>query len=346
MKEIERLHLWFEENKRDFPWRQDRSPYKVWVSEVMLQQTRASVVIAYFNRWMELFPTIQKLAEASSESVMKAWEGLGYYSRARQLHEGAKDICSRFEGYIPDSRHDLASIRGIGPYTMGAILSFGFSQRAPAVDGNVIRVLTRYFLIEENISRSSVRKLLEQKAEGFLDLKEPWVSAEALIELGATICSKKPYCMACPLQPSCLGFAAKKAEALPIKNSPPETVLLSRMVAVIEHEGSFLVKKGEMGKVMAGLYEFPYFEMGKERWSSADSARAVKKFLGARVEFIRHLGQVQHTFTRYKAELFPAWFKIREKICLEGWEWVSIERFSQIPFSSGHRQIVQQIISG
>lgn len=344
VKEIGKLHLWFEENKRSFPWREERTPYKVWVSEVMLQQTRASVVIAYFNRWMELFPTIQKLAEACSDSVMKAWEGLGYYSRARQLHEGAKDICFRFGGKIPSCREDLASIRGIGPYTMGAILSFGFSQRAPAVDGNVMRVLSRYFLIEENISRAPVRRLLEKKAEELLDVKEPWISAEALIELGATVCSRSPQCMECPLRSGCLGFSSKKAEALPVKNSPPETIYLFRRVVIIEFEGSFLVKKEEIGKVMAGLYEFPYFEMEENREGSLGLVREVKKNLGIKTEFVRHLGVVKHTFTRYKAKLYPAWVRAAEKKSLEGWQWISREKLPGLSFSSGHRKIMQKII--
>lgn len=345
MREIERLHFWFEKNKREFPWREERTPYKVWISEVMLQQTRASVVVAYFNRWMELFPNVQKLAEASSESVMKAWEGLGYYSRARRLHAGAKEICSRFGGQIPSDKEELFSIEGLGPYTVGAILSFGFCKRAPAVDGNVIRVLSRYFLIEENISKTSTRKLLEQKAEEFLDAQAPWVSAEALIELGATLCQPKPRCEECPLKRGCLALKEKKAELLPIKSIAPETTFLSRMVAVIQSEDSFLVKKEAEGKVMAGLYEFPYFDMGKEIWSSTDLIQKVRNLLGCKSQWVRNLASVKHTFTRYQAQLYPVWLHVEQKAAIEGWEWISVGNFSQIPFSSGHRKIVQNIIS-
>lgn len=344
VKEIEKLHLWFEENKRDFPWRQERTPYKVWISEVMLQQTRASVVVPYFIRWMEIFPDVEKLAQASLEQVMKVWEGLGYYSRARRLHEGAREICSRFSGCIPSSREDLHSIQGLGSYTVGAILSFGFSQRAPAVDGNVMRVLSRYFLIEENISKASVRKLLDKRAEEFLDLDKPWVSSEALIELGATICSLKPSCYECPLKTGCLAFKENKMDLLPIKNSNPEPTFLYRRVAIIEANGFFLIKKETEGKVMAGLYEFPYFEMKKSSLDSLESLREIENFLKCKPHPVRTLSRIKHTFTRYKVELYPIWFRLDFKKVIDGWEWISFDRFSQIPFSSGHKKIMEKIL--
>jgi A/G-specific adenine glycosylase len=263
MNEIEKLHLWFEENKREFPWREERTPYRVWVSEVMLQQTRASVVIPYFIRWMKLFPDIKSLAQASLSTVIKSWEGLGYYSRARRLHEGAKDIYHRFKGTLPSCPDQLRSIKGLGPYTIGAILNFGFHKKAPAIDGNVIRVLSRYFSIEENVGRASTKRLLEQKVNIWLENSAPWVTSEALIELGATICLPKPQCSICPIHSDCLGFSSGKASMLPIKTSSPEIIDLYRMVAVIESDGFFLVKKAEPGKVMADLYEFPYFEIKK-----------------------------------------------------------------------------------
>jgi A/G-specific adenine glycosylase len=210
------LNSWFLENRRELPWRIDPTPYRVWISEVMLQQTRASVVIPYFERWMTLFPDVAALAAAPIERVIKTWEGLGYYSRARNLHRGAQQMVESFGGEVPSDREALMSIKGLGPYTIGAILSFGFQKRAAAVDGNVTRVLARYFSIEENVGRQSVKRLIGEKAEAILDEREPWVTAEALIELGATVCTPKPFCELCPLQKSCLG--KDKAESLPIKH--------------------------------------------------------------------------------------------------------------------------------
>lgn len=330
---MKELHHWFERNRRDFPWRREKTPYRVWISEVMLQQTRAAAVVPYFERWMELFPDVKTLAEARLEEVIKAWEGLGYYSRARNLHAGAKEIVEKFGGKIPDGKEALESIRGLGPYTVGAILSFGFQKRAAAVDGNVVRVLSRYFLIEENVSKAAVKRRIQKRAEEFLDEREPWVTAEALIELGATHCAPRPRCEGCPLQSGCKAFREKKAEALPIKNQEAKTVELKRVVFWIEAEGKVLVRKGEAGRVMADLYEFPYVEgeregvcLGFKKW------RAVKR-----------LSEISHTFTRFKAHLKPLMVKAEMRE-VSGYVWVEKERLGELPFSSGHRKILKVAI--
>lgn len=333
---MKELHSWFQKNKRQLPWRESPTPYKVWISEVMLQQTRASVVIPYFEKWLEIFPDVFALAEAPIEKVIKVWEGLGYYSRARNLHLGAKEIVERFSGKIPSTREELATIRGLGPYTIGAILSFGFRKRAAAVDGNVLRVLSRYFCIEENVCKTPVRKMIQEKAEALLDRDEPWVTVEALIELGATVCRPKPDCHACPLREGCLG--KEKAELLPIKNEEQKTTRLKRAVFLIEADGKILVKKGEAGKVMADLYEFPFFEMDNV-WTREKMVSAVKK-LGVNAKIVKKLPNTSHTFTRYKAELYP--FRMKAKNCLpvDGYIWIEEERLNELPFSSGHRRIL------
>ncbi len=333
------LHEWFLENRREFPWRVDPTPYKVWISEVMLQQTRASVVIPYFERWMALFPNITALAAAPLELVIKTWEGLGYYSRARNLHKGAKQILESFGGQIPSARADLMTIQGLGPYTIGAILSFGFRMRAAAVDGNVTRVLARYFSIEENVGRQAVKRLISEKAEAILDPTEPWVTAEALIELGSTVCTPKPRCESCPLQMSCQG--KDRAELLPIKNEEKKTILLKRAVIWLEADGKVLVKKGEMGKVMADLYEFPYFEMGNDIWPLLKMAREVQKKFGLKAKMVEKLPQVVHTFTRYKAQLYPFRFHASISLNIEGYRWVDLSELAELPFSSGHRRILK-----
>lgn len=332
------LHEWFQQNRRDFPWRESPTPYKVWVSEVMLQQTRASVVIPYFLRWLEQFPNVRALAEAPLEKVIKVWEGLGYYSRARNLHKGAQQIVDQFEGEIPSKREDLESIHGLGPYTVGAIMSFGFKQRAPAVDGNVTRVLTRYFSIEENICKQSTKRKITASAESILDANEPWITAEALIELGATVCTPRPRCSSCPLQKNCLG--QDKAEFLPIKNAERETTQLKRTVVLIECQNKILVKKGEKGKVMADLYEFPYFEMEKDHWTQKMIVRAVLEQFNLKVKIVEKLPMVTHTFTRFRAQLYPIRCETETMEKIEGFEWVSQDIIPELPFSAGHRRIL------
>ena len=334
------LHDWFRETQREFPWRVERTPYKVWVSEVMLQQTRASVVVAYFERWLKLFPDVQALADASLEQVIKAWEGLGYYSRARNLHAGARQIVEEFGGQIPSQKEALGSVRGLGPYTVGAILSFGFNQRTPAVDGNVTRVLSRYFLIEEDVSRQGTKRLIEEKAEELLDAKEPWVTAEALIELGATVCLPKPKCPACPLRRGCRAYLEEKAESLPIKKSQERSTELWRAVLLIFVGNEILLKKGEAGKVMADLYEFPYFEMEKEKWPREKILKEIRKNFGLDVKAVRSLPKETHSFTRYKAQLYPMVCNAERKKEIEGLSWIPLKRAKDLPFSSGHRRIL------
>ncbi len=331
------LNKWFLENRRDFPWRKDPTPYKVWISEVMLQQTRASVVVSYFETWMELFPDVQTLANAPIEKVIKAWEGLGYYERARNLHRGAKQILEQFQGEIPSIEEKLKTISGLGPYTIGAILSFGFKKRAAAVDGNVVRVLSRYFCIEENVCKLAVKRKITQGAKAILDPDEPWVTMEALIELGATICTPKPLCKICPLESNCLG--KEKAEYLPIKNETQKPTLLKRIVIWLEIDGKVLIKKEDRGKVMADLYQFPYFEMD-EIWGLKRIEEEISRTFGFETVTMEKLPRVTHTFTRFKSELYPIRCLIKTFKEIPSHDWVKKEQLTELPFSSGHRRIL------
>lgn len=331
---LKRLRHWFEENKRNFPWRGNPDPYAVWVSEVMLQQTQAVVVIPYFERWMDRFPTIEALAEAPIEEVIKLWEGLGYYARARGLHEGAKFLVAHHQGKLPADPRILAQVKGLGPYTIGAILSFAFHQKAAALDGNVARVMSRFFCIEQPIDAPAVQKELRQKVEEILPDTEPWVIMEGLIELGAKVCLRKPDCNACPLMDECRAFHLGKADELPKKKQRVQITSLEREVFVIYHKGTFLVQKHQGKKVMSGLYEFPYF--------SRDERPA--SFYPSKLHHLRKLKTVVHTFTRYKSQLFPTLWIAEEMREIDGFEWLTAEGLSKRPFSSGHRQILKQLL--
>ncbi len=330
--DAEALKTWFKKVRRDLPWRRDPTPYGVWISEVMLQQTQVSVVEGYYLRWMERFPTIAALAGASLEEVIKMWEGLGYYSRARHLHAAAQWLVQQHGGALPSSRGELSQMRGLGPYTVGAILSFAFRQKAAAVDGNVVRVLSRYFHIAEDVQRSAAQKKIWEIAEGILPDEEPWLVAEGLIELGATVCKKDPQCWHCPLRPGCSAFALGVQSELPKKGRRVEVTSLVRYVYVLVHEGALLVRKGERGKVMADLYEFPYFE--KEVDSLPFSPLAKK---------LKTLPEVEHTFTRFKVKLFPSLWKAGEKMDLPDHAWVPLKEIERYPFSSGHRKILKNV---
>ncbi len=343
--EHEKLKEWFLAEKRELPWRHNPDPYAVWISEVMLQQTQVSVVLPYFLRWMELFPTIPALAAASLDQVIKAWEGLGYYSRARNLHEGARYLVEHFGGQLPSTEEQLAKIKGLGPYTIGAILSFAFHQKKAAVDGNVLRVLARYFQIEEDIAKASTVKKMRALAESFLPDEEPWIVGEALIELGATICQRKAHCGECPLKTGCQSYRHGLVDQLPIKSRAVKTEYLYRAVAVIQCDGYFLVKRGKKGKIMSDLYEFPFFETIKEGMTPQQLQKHINLQLGLSVKIGHSLSSVEHGFTRYQARLDPVIFACAQRLAVPDLEWLDLEALKQRAFSSGHRRIFQSIQS-
>lgn len=323
---IKSLKEWFLDFKRSLPWRENPTPYRVWVSEMMLQQTQVSVVLPYFEKWMAIFPTIHALADAPLERVLKVWEGLGYYSRARYLHEGAKYLVQHCGGDLPSQSEELAKIKGIGPYTRGAILAFAFRKKASAVDGNVIRVLSR-FLREES------EKKIRIYAEEILPEHEPWILSEGLIELGATLCIKEPQCSQCPLRTECAAFRNNEQHLFPKKTSRPQTTFLKREVAVICSQKGYLVQKTERGKVMADLYEFPYMEKG-----SKNIEREFEDLLGLDLRYLHALPEQKHTFTRYKVFLFPHLFEAQTS---NQYVWRGKEELKRLPFSSGHKRILQ-----
>ncbi len=341
--DIDRLKTWFLTQKRDLPWRQIEDPYAIWVSEIMLQQTQVAVVIPYFLNWISYFPTIHHLAEASLDEVLKAWEGLGYYSRARNLHEAAKYVVKYFYGQLPDKEEELKKIKGLGPYTIGAILSFAFHQKKAAVDGNVMRVLTRYFGIEEDISKVSTVNRLRQLAQNLLPEEEPWIINEALIELGATLCQRKAQCEKCPLSESCLSRQQGTVDLIPLNSKKIKIEHLFRAVAVIQWDSHFLVTRGERGAIMSDLYEFPYFEVDKETLDLQDLEAKIRENYDFSLIQRCVLKEVKHGFTRYQARLYPIWFNCQQPKKIENFEWLSYQELKQLAFSSGHRRVFQQL---
>ncbi|QVL57719.1 MAG: A/G-specific adenine glycosylase [Simkaniaceae bacterium] len=326
----EKLRKWFFLSRRPLPWRENPSPYEVWVSEVMLQQTQVSVVIPYFQRWMKLFPTISALAAAPIEKVIKAWEGLGYYSRARNLKKGAEYLSAHYEGELPNSYEALREVKGLGPYTIGAILSFAFKEKVPAVDGNVLRVLSRFFSIEEPVDKGKTQKEIRELCNLLLPDKEPWIIMEGLIELGALVCQKRAKCIECPLSEKCLGKS--KAGLLPVKRKKDKTIQLHRDVAIIYSGKELLLQKGADGKVMADLWEFPYFDRGSN----------IEITMGVSLTLKGILEVVSHGFTKYQAFLYPRIYEA-ERAFSSNYRWIPFEELGDIPFSSGHRQIIQRL---
>lgn len=250
---------WYYLNKRDLPWRREPNPYKTWVSEIMLQQTKVDTVIPYFNRFMEKYPTVYDLAKADEQDVLKSWEGLGYYSRARNLQTAVREVVDTYNGEIPNNEKELASLKGIGPYTKGAILSIAFNQPVPAVDGNVLRVFSRILQIEDDIAKQSTKKEIEQYVGEIISHQDPSSFNQAIMDLGATICTpKKPTCMFCPVMEHCQAFQHGIQEQLPIKKKAKKQKIKQYVVLLISNDqGEYVIEKRSDQGLLANLWQFP-----------------------------------------------------------------------------------------
>lgn len=331
---LEPLITWFRRERRVFPWREDPTPYRVLVSEIMLQQTQASRVISFFSQWMELFPTVHALALASEESVIKAWEGLGYYSRARALHAAAKTIVEKYGGRIPRNEADLRALPGIGPYTAGAVRAFAFHERAAAVDANVRRAVTR-LLGDDN------PKEMGAVVERLLPIRQPWVAMEALIELGAVVCKPTPTCATCPLCDRCYANATQTQDRI-VKRSVVRTKLW-RDVAVFTHEDRVFVTVKTGKGVMSGLYEFPYYETASGGRSLHELVSYLQPMVQMPLQALRSLPTTTHTFTRFHVTLYPALIRCsKQSECMAG-RWVTFQEALNLPFSSGHKRVLHAL---
>lgn len=255
---------WYHGQKRDLPWRRHRNPYYIWVSEIMLQQTRVDTVIPYFERFIAQFPTVEALADAPEAEVLKCWEGLGYYSRARNLQQAAKQVKEQYGGQVPNDREAVFGLKGVGPYTAGAILSIAFNRPEPAVDGNVMRVLSRYFLIEDDIAKGPTRVKMERLAAELIPEGEASHFNQALMELGALVCTpKSPRCLICPVMEHCQARLAGCETALPVKTKAKPPRPEARLAALVEgrgaHAGRVLIRQRPASGLLARMWELPHW---------------------------------------------------------------------------------------
>jgi A/G-specific adenine glycosylase len=259
------LIQWYLQNKRDLPWRNDTNPYSIWLSEIMLQQTRVAQGLPYFIRFTNAFPTVFDLANADEEDVLKLWQGLGYYSRARNLHKTAKQIAFEFNGEFPKTYKDLLHLKGIGEYTAAAIASFAYNESVPVVDGNVYRVLSRYFDVETDIASAEAKKEFTQLAAELLPKGKANLFNQAIMEFGALQCvPKNPNCEICVFNDSCIGLQKKKIAQLPVKSKKTKVTkrYFNYLVFSDENNKTIISKRNQKG-IWHNLYEFPLLETEK-----------------------------------------------------------------------------------
>ncbi len=262
LKQIAKIiEKWYEENKRDLPWRNSPSAYKIWLSEIILQQTRINQGISYYNKFIEKYPAIQQLAQAPIEDVLKLWQGLGYYSRARNLHITARRITNDCNGNFPSDYKELLSLNGIGEYTAAAIASMAFNIPVAVVDGNVFRVLSRLYGIKTGITSAAGKKLFRLKAQEILNHKKPGIHNQAMMELGALIClPRNPLCNQCPLNMRCYAYKYRLVNELPVKKVNGKTRERYFHYLHISYRGSTFIHKRQQKDIWNSLFEFPLIE--------------------------------------------------------------------------------------
>ena len=344
-----KLLYWFSANRRDLPWRRTRDPYAIWISEIMLQQTQVLTVIPYYYRFLEAFPTIRDLASADLEEVLKIWEGLGYYARARNLHKAAQTIVKEFKGNFPDNLQDVLKLPGIGRYTAGAILSIAFNDPIPILDGNVARVLSRVLLFKEPINTHRAKEKLWQIAENLLPSENPGEFNQALMELGALVCTpKNPSCETCPLQEICLSKANHRENDIPIKIKKKKVPHMHVSAGIIWANGKILITRRPTNKMLGGLWEFPGGKCEKGESFEQCLLHEISEELSIRVEIIGHFMDVKHAYSHFKMTLhmFHCRHVLGEPVLngVDAFQWVYPEGLLELPFPAADGKVIRKIL--
>lgn len=296
MREMtQKLIDWYQENKRDLPWRQTKDPYCIWISEIMLQQTRVEAVKPYYERFVKEVPDIRSLAELPEERLLKLWEGLGYYSRARNLQKAAGQIVESYGGIFPREYDMIIKLAGIGSYTAGAILSFAYDEPKPAVDGNVLRVWSRLTRDSSDVLKASTKKKAEVVIGEMIPKDHPGDFNQALIELGATVCvpNGAPHCDVCPLADDCLAYQEGVQDQLPVKSKAKARKIEKRTILIFRDGDALAIRKRPESGLLAGMYEYP----GVTGHLSQKQAVVYAKSIGLMPVRIRRLADSVHVFS-------------------------------------------------
>ncbi len=339
---------WYHHNRRDLPWRGESDPYRIWVSEVMLQQTQVNTVIPYYRRFLAAFPTVHALAAALQEDVLKQWEGLGYYARARNLHRAAKEIVQQWNGHLPATFAQLRTLPGFGNYTAGAVASIAFDQPVPAVDGNVKRVLARLFAIEDNITKGAGARQVKDLAAELVDPESPGDWTQALMELGATLClPRSPKCLLCPVNDMCQGRRLGLAHELPKKPAKKALPHFDVTAAVIQNGDQLLIARRPLEGMLGGLWEFPGGKQEAGETLPACLQREIKEELGVEIQVSRPVITVKHSYTHFKITLHAFYCRLIEgapqALGVADWRWVGLQEINQFPFARTDLKIIEAL---
>ena len=343
-----RLLAWYDQSARQMPWRGIRDPYAIWVSEIMLQQTRVETVIPYYTRWLERFPTLRDLAEAPEQDVLRIWEGLGYYSRARNLHRAAQEILTQYGGQIPAERAALEKLPGIGRYTAGAIASIAFGLDEPALDGNIRRVLARLFDVSIPARGREGTQLLWELARDHLPAGRAGDYNQALMDLGAGICTPhNPACGLCPLAEDCQARALGVQEQRPVLPTKAPIPHVTVSAAVILRDGLVLIARRPRNGLLGGMWEFPGGKIEPGETLPECLYREIREELEADVQVGAQLGTFQHAYTHFRVTLHAFFCTLTsgEPKAIQASEirWVSSQQLALFPMGKIDRQIAEHL---
>ncbi|MBD2741791.1 A/G-specific adenine glycosylase [Coleofasciculus sp. FACHB-1120] len=341
------LLAWYSQNGRDLPWRHHPDPYAIWVSEIMLQQTQVKTVIPYYQRWLAQFPTIETLAAADLQQVLKTWQGLGYYARARNLHKASQEIIQRHNGIFPTNLSDVLALAGIGRTTAGGILSAAFNQPVAILDGNVKRVLAR--LVALPVPPTKATKPLWQLSESLLDPQQPRDFNQALMDLGATICTPhNPACNRCPWMFHCRAYNLNIQSTLPMRETSSPIPHKNIGVAVIwNDQKEILIDRRPQNGLLGGLWEFPGGKLEPGETIEECIKREIQEELGIEIEVGKHLITIDHTYTHFRVTLNVHHCRhltgIPQPIESDEIRWVTLDEIDQFPFPKANVQIIDAL---
>ena len=342
---IPRLHKWYGCVARDLPWRQTKDPYAIWVSEVMLQQTQVATVLPYFQRWMSAFPTCAELADAEEGAVLRLWEGLGYYARARSLRRAALEVQQRFDGRIPEDIEDFSSLPGVGSYTTAAVLSIAFDVPLAAVDGNVRRIITRLTATRLDPRRPPASHHIQELAQLLLT-GSPGLHNQAVMELGALVCHPRiPDCQTCPLNTVCRAYDLGCPEEFPTPGTRRKIPHVDVAIGVVRKGDQFFIDKRPADGMLGGLWEFPGGKLELGETPEKALVRELWEEFGMEVQIDQPIPKVNHAYTHLKVTLHPflCTFVQMNSDVGEGrpWRWVGFEGLSEVAMPRANRKVLE-----
>lgn len=343
------LRQWYALARRDLPWRQTSDPYRIWVSETMLQQTRVDTVLRYYGKFLERFPTTKELSGADLQSVLKLWEGMGYYARARNLHRAAQIVEGEYRGEIPQDPASFRNLPGVGEYIAAAVLSIVYNQPHAVVDGNVKRVLARLFTLEEPVNAPPYHAFKEI-ADLLLDREAPGVFNQALMEIGAIVCKpSKPDCPRCPIAFACRAHRTGRIDAYPKRVKKKPTPEYRVAAGVVYKNGRILITRRKTEGLLGGLWEFPGGRVNEEEDAACACARKIREEVGLAVEIGAFLTRIKHAYTHFRVVVDVYRCRFRSgRVRLNGaadFRWIRPEEFEDYPFHTAHRKIIRLLES-